>query len=440
MPSLAPRAPGREPLPPNAQSTGGCMSGKTRSNLTAPFAVRSFRYQFPADLLTSWGVEMEVLILGWFILVETGSVLLLTLYGSLQFMGTLVSPLFGMAGDRFGHRNVLCLMRATYAVLALVLTALAFTDSLEPAYALLVAAGSGMVRPSDIAMRNALVAEIVPAPLLMGAMGVSRTTSDSARVIGALAGAGLLAAMGMTVACLTITLFYLTGMILTGFIGRGPTQRHLAGAVHPSFLREVMEGMRYVWRTPCLLAAMWLALLVNLTAFPITLGLLPYVAREIYHIDQTGLGTLVASFSGGALVGSIAVGMAGRALRPARMMVIFSVVWYVMLLLFVAMPDQVGGRVMLVAAGFSQSFSMVPMAAMLLHVAGERYRGRVMGVRMLAIYGLPLGLMASGVLIQWFGFVATATGYCVVGLIATAAIALWWKDAIWPLGAPGNAR
>jgi predicted MFS family arabinose efflux permease len=416
------------------------MSGKTRSNLTAPFAVRSFRYQFPADLLTSWGVEMEVLILGWFILVETGSVLLLTLYGSLQYMGTLVSPLFGMAGDRFGHRNVLCLMRAVYAVLALVLTALAFADSLEPTYALLVAAGSGIVRPSDIAMRNALVAEIVPAPLLMGAMGVSRTTSDSARVIGALAGAGLLAAMGMTVAYLTITLFYLAGMILTGFIGRGPTQRHLAGAVHPSFLREVMEGMRYVWRTPCLLAAMWLAFLVNLTAFPITLGLLPYVAREIYHIDQTGLGTLVASFSVGALFGSIAVGMAGRALRPARMMVIFSATWYVMLLLFVAMPDQVGGRVMLVAAGFSQSFSMVPMAAMLLHVAGERYRGRVMGVRMLAIYGLPLGLMASGVLIQWFGFVATATTYCVVGLVVTAAIALWWKDAIWPLSAPGNAR
>ncbi len=416
------------------------MTGKTRSNLAAPFAVRSFRYQFPADLLTSWGVEMEVLILGWFILVETGSVLLLTLYGSLQYLGTLVSPLFGMAGDRFGHRNVLCLMRAVYAVLAMVLTALAFTDSLQPGYALLVAAGSGMVRPSDIAMRNALVAEIVPAPLLMGAMGVSRTTSDSARVIGALAGAGLLAAMGMTVAYLTITLFYLAGMILTGFIGRGPTQRHLAGAVHPSFLREVMEGMRYVWRTPCLLAAMWLAFLVNLTAFPITLGLLPYVAREIYHIDQTGLGTLVASFSVGALVGSIAVGMAGRALRPARMMVIFSAAWYVMLLLFVAMPDQVSGRFMLVAAGFCQSFSMVPMAAMLLYVAGERYRGRVMGVRMLAIYGLPLGLMASGMLIQWFGFVATATAYCVVGLVVTAAIALWWKDAIWPLSAPGNAR
>ena len=47
------------------------------SSLLAPFQVRSFRFQWPADLLTSWGIEMENLILGWYVLVETGSVLLL---------------------------------------------------------------------------------------------------------------------------------------------------------------------------------------------------------------------------------------------------------------------------------------------------------------------------------------------------------------------------
>ena len=46
----------------------------TGSALLAPFQVRSFRFQFPADLLISWGIEMENLVLGWYILVETGSV------------------------------------------------------------------------------------------------------------------------------------------------------------------------------------------------------------------------------------------------------------------------------------------------------------------------------------------------------------------------------
>jgi hypothetical protein len=31
------------------------------------FAVRSFRFQWSADLATSWGFEMEALILGWYI-------------------------------------------------------------------------------------------------------------------------------------------------------------------------------------------------------------------------------------------------------------------------------------------------------------------------------------------------------------------------------------
>ena len=73
--------------------------------MLAPFRVRSFRFQFSADLLISWGIEMENLVLGWFVLVETGSVLLLRLFWALQYVGTLLAPLFGMAGDRLGHRR-----------------------------------------------------------------------------------------------------------------------------------------------------------------------------------------------------------------------------------------------------------------------------------------------------------------------------------------------
>ena len=77
----------------------------------APFKSRSFRFQWPADLTTAWALEMENLILGWYVLVETGSVVLLTVFGALQFAGTLLSPLLGTLGDRMGLRNVLAAMR-----------------------------------------------------------------------------------------------------------------------------------------------------------------------------------------------------------------------------------------------------------------------------------------------------------------------------------------
>ena len=55
-----------------------------RPGFFAPFQVRPFRCQFAADLLTCWGMEMEIIVLGWYVMVETQSVLLLTLYGALQ--------------------------------------------------------------------------------------------------------------------------------------------------------------------------------------------------------------------------------------------------------------------------------------------------------------------------------------------------------------------
>jgi len=55
----------------------------------------------------------------------------------------------------------------------------------------------------------------------------------------------------------------------------------------------------------------------------------------------------------------------------------------------------------------------------------------VMGVRMLAIYSLPVGLLVAGALIGWIGFRATASIYAVVGLVFTILIAVRWRASLW---------
>jgi predicted MFS family arabinose efflux permease len=416
------------------------MAVITRFATLAPFQVRSFRFQFPADLATSWGIEMENLVLGWYVLVETGSVVALTVYWSLTYLGTLLAPFFGMFGDRVGHRTVLATMRAFYATLSLAVMALAFADLLQPLYVFFIAALSGLIRPSDQGMRNALVAATMPPDRLMATMGVSRTTSDSARIFGALSGAGLFAAFGLGPVYLAIAGFYLAGFLLTLGVSGERRAVPAAGQIRPSPWRDLGEGLSYVWHTPRLLAALWLAFLVNLTAFPLTGGLLPYVAKDIYNIGTTGLGTLVASFALGSLLGSLIVSIAARSLRPGRMMLVFALGWYAGLLVFVNVQTLSLGMVLLVLSGIAQALSLVPMAVLLLRGAGERFRGRIMGVRMLAIYGVPLGLLASGGLIELLGFVTTASLYCVVGSALTIGIALYWRRELWPTGADANAR
>src|ERR1700753_424502 len=171
----------------------------------APFRNRSFRFQWPADLLTSWAFEMETLILGWYVLVETGSVVMLTVFGALLYGGTLIAPIMGVWSDRVGHRNMLTAMRTAYAVVAAILMTLAFSGTLQPAIVLVLAALTGLVRPSDMGLRGALIADTVPLGSLTAAMGIGRTTSDSARIFGALTGAGLFAAIGIGPSYVAIT-------------------------------------------------------------------------------------------------------------------------------------------------------------------------------------------------------------------------------------------
>jgi Na+/melibiose symporter-like transporter len=421
------------------------VSAGHRGSALAPFRVRSFRFQWPADLLTSWAFEMETLILGWYVLVETGSVLMLSVFGALQYLGTLIAPMVGVLGDRIGQRNVLCGMRTIYAVLAALLCALALTGVLTSLMVFVIATLTGLVRPSDQGMRGALVAETMPADQLVSAMAISRTTSDSARIAGALAGAGLFAALGIGAAYVAVSGFYLLGALFTLGVARTPPARPseeglAADALCSSPWRDLRAGIAYVWNTPHLLAAMWMACLVNFCAFSLLNGMLPYVAKAVYGSDQTGLGYLVAGSAFGALLGSIGVSVASRRVHPGRLMIVFAAVWYLMVLMFAQTQSIVGGFIWLFLAGIGQSLTMVPLTVILLRTSSAHFRGRVMGVRMLAIYSLPFGLLAAGALIERIGFGATATAYAVFGFLSTLLIAARWRADLWDLRAPANAR
>jgi hypothetical protein len=130
----------------------------------------------------------------------------------------------------------------------------------------------------------------------------------------------------------------------------------------------------------------------------------------------------------------------GSTIRPARMMLIFCALWYVMLLVFAHMESLAAGIAALFFTGCVQSLGMVPMAALLLRNSDVRYRGRLMGLRMLAIYGLPIGLLVAGPVIARFGYPVMATLYCTIGIAFTVLIAVRWRDHLWRSDAPANKR
>ncbi|MDA9430563.1 MFS transporter [Bradyrhizobium sp. CCBAU 51627] len=418
------------------------MSTTARRSALAPFRIRNYRFQWPSDLLTSWAFEIETLVLGWYILVETGSVLLLTILASLQYLGTLIAPVLGMVGDRIGHRDLLVMLRLTYTVLASTIMVLALTGHLSPLKVMIIVTIMGLIRSSDLGLRSALLADIMPAELLVGAISLSRTTQDSARIAGALTGAGLFAIFGIGKVYMVIACLYVVAAILMLSLTRpAKSAEHRPVESHSGsrLLRDLKEGIVYSWNGPAMLAALCVAFLTNLTAFPLTNGLLPYIARDIFHTDQTGLGYLSASFALGSLIGSVTLSLVSG-LRIARLLIGATLAWYTLLLVFVEIRTMPVAMACLVLAGTAQSMSMISAAVILMRTASAHLRGRVMGVRMMVIYGLPIGLLAAGSLIDIIGYSATGSLYAAAGFIAMLAIAIRWRADLWPVHAPANAH
>ena len=377
--------------------------------------------------MTTWGSEMETLILGWYILVATDSPFLVGLLGALRFSGTLTAPIVGVIADRISRKVMLGVLRAGAGLSALALLILAVTDLIQPWHVFAIASISGILRPADNVLRQSLIADTVPRTLLMNALGLARTTQDTARIVGALLGATLLSRLGLGWAYVGVTLFYTLSVLM----GLGiSTVRSSISVTHVHPLTEMKQGLRYMVDSSVIQPIMFLAFLVNATAFPLTNGLLPVIARNVYKHDENGLAQMVAVFAMGALVGSLLMAAVVNSRRPERFMLITMVVWYLFLILFAQTDSNAVGLPLLALIGASISICMISMSVVLMTFTKFEMRGRVMGIRMLAVYGLPMGLVIGGWLIEQYGVPVTITGYAIVGLIALVLSVLKWPKLI----------
>ena len=375
--------------------------------MLAPLAVRSFRFQWGSDVTTSSGFEMENLILGWYVLVQTGSPFLLAVVAALQYGGTLLAPGLGVVADRVSRRTLLLSLRAAYVLIAGTAAGLGLAGWLEPWHAFVIAGLGGFLRPLDMMMRFSLVADTIPPRLLMNASGFQRLTMDVPRIVGALAGAGIMAAFGVGSAYAAVAAFYLLATLIGFGISPPPLSRPElpAGTATARFAGEFGRGVAYIRSSGMIRFMLFLAVLANLVAYPSVMGLLPAVARDLYGADENGLAQLIAALASGALLASTVVAVV-RLRAPAPVSGIGLVGWLVLL-----------GTAVLFLIGFAQSLAMISMGAALLMVTSPAYRGRVMGARMLAVYGNAVGLLLGGALIEWMGVGFQMVAFSVAGLV-----------------------
>lgn len=439
--------PGREkidrmsdPAPPVIATPATTASAGISFNPFRPLRYGDYKFVWSSEALSLWASEMETIVLAIFVLHETNSPLLVGLIGALKFGGTLLGPFYGLMVDRFDRKRLQVAVRVIGVSLAVLLTWLIVTDTLILWHAYAIVSAGSMVRMLDIVLVQTLTADVVPAHSLHGAIGLSRFSLDGARVVGSIAGGMIFELLGLDWAYAMISVLYLLATLAAVKIGRRKVtagvglsggqsgeQPGQTGQLGPSGIwAGLAEGLRHVMRSDVLPGLIFFSFLIELSAFPIVNGLMTVIGDELYGLGGTGIGLLAAAASAGALSGALVLGVMRNVVSPVRVMVLNSIAWHaLMLVLAVSLPLWLFALV-LVAWGFSGGMTFVAMVVGLLRAAPAEIRGRVMGIRSLGIYGLPIGLLLGGWIAEEVGAQAMIGVLGGIGLIATVAAAVAW--------------
>ena len=363
---------------------------------------RNFRLLWLGALTSSIGTWMQKIAQAWLIVTMTGSASAFYV-GLDSFVGELPILLFtligGVVADRRDRRHMMLTSQVTQMVIAFVLAALVYTESIQIWMILSLSFISGCAQAFGGPAYQSLIPTLVGKDHLPNAVALNSIQFNLARVIGPIVAGTALAAFGM-VAC-----FGLNGVSFLFVIAAILALRnvHVPPTATTNMMEQMKDGLRYVRDSHNLKIVTALGFTGAFLGLPL-LTFLPVITKDVFHQD-VGFYSRLMTFSGaGAVTGALIVAWIGKHRHIGRMLLVFLGTFGCAMVGFSLSRTPILSAVLLFVAGalLVMSFSLTTSLAQLL--APAELRGRVVSIYMLAFRGgSPLGGLAAGWLVTQVG-------------------------------------
>ncbi len=360
-------------------------------------AVRALQYPnfrlFIGGLAVSLiGTWIQSIALSWLVYRLTHSEFLQGLVNFCSHIPVLLlSPLAGLAADRFPRHRIVLLTQTLFLLHALLLSFLTLTNRVTVPQVLTLSILLGCANAFDIPARQALMILLTSKEDLLGAISLNSVAFNTARTLGPSIGGLLVATVGEGI-CFSINAVSFVAVLVSLLLIRMP-----AAEPRPARHDEgVGAGLRYAWSHATVRNSLLLCGVVTLAnAPPLVLG--PFIADGIFHRGATGLGILMAAFGLGATLG--VARLASRKTSAGMQQVAgHGALFYCAALLVYALAPWYW---LVVAAAFAAGYAFFRQNAannaLIQAVIEERYRGRVMSFyTMMAVGMIPIGSFLAG--------------------------------------------
>lgn len=272
-----------------------------------PFRIPAFRAYWAARFTTTIAQNAMIIVIGWqtytiarTMMSPSAAAAQLGLIGLLQFLPLfLTTPITGWVADRFDRRWIARMTVTLQLGCATVLAVATYQGWITLPVLFAVAVALGLGRAFAGPALGALAPNLVPRDVLPTAIALSSISWQVGTIIGPALGAQAYAITPWGAYALAVSLF---AVAFTCLMMIGPVQRTaVAARAHP--IRQILDGLAYVWGNKLVLGAITLDLFAVFLAG--TSALLPIYAHDILRVGPEGLALLGAAPAVGASIVAI---------------------------------------------------------------------------------------------------------------------------------------
>ena len=360
------------------------------------------------------GTQMEMVVIGWFVLTLTDSPFLVGAISAARMSLNILALFAGAVADRVPKQRVLATVEFLMAAFAGIMILLIMIGFLETWHIFFLAITAGMVRVFEMPSSQALVADTLPEDRIANGAAFNTLGRNIAMLIGPLVGGVLFKGFGPEGSFIAIAALY----ILSGWVAL--YVKSTASAIikpQESVIRSVISGLKYVKGQQALWATLVLVLIFESSGWTFHTTLVPIFARNELNADSGGLGLLLFAFGAGAVTASLIWTMIGSGRPVGKYMIGSVVVWHASILVFATSESFYVSMTILVVTGAGFASTQFFMLSALLGNTLSEYRGRVMSLRSLAIYAFALGSISSGAIADFWSPPLAATVVGSMGII-----------------------
>ncbi len=362
---------------------------------------RNFQLFFSGQIVSLVGTWMQTVAEAWLIYRLTGSSVLLGVLGFVsQIPIFLLSPLAGLAADRWPRHRVVIATQACSMILAFTLATLTLTGHIRVWEIIGLATLLGTVNAFDVPARQSFLIEMVGREDVLNAIALNSSMFNGARVAGPAIAGILVAIVGEGWCFLLNGLSYLA--VIAGLLMmRLPKMQSLHDGTPP--MEKLREGFRFVRHTKPIRMLLVLLALVSFFALPFSV-LMPIFASRILGGGASAYGWLMGMVGFGAMLGALAIAMRQQ-LRGLGNVVAYAAVGLgVSLVIFSASRWYGVSLAALVLAGFTMMMQFTATNTLIQAMVPDQLRGRVMSIYTMMFLGMmPLGSLLAGAIAERVG-------------------------------------